>query len=540
MPSSPPPPDGSPEVKAAPKHRPSSLSLVVLAAGLVVTGSLTWATVAIHNHNEDRLLTLELHQAASVVSAALPSIQIPMTSAAELAAATDGDAQQFEAYMASYVGTAGPFASASLWRLGGGAPTLVAVAGTAPELATTPGTATAFLSHARRSAPLAVLNLLGRARPGIGYASVPTPSSSPWVVYAERILPADRKLKVTRNSAFSQLNYAIYLGRTPEARDLLEASATQFPLTGQQATVTVPFGDSAITVVATANQELGGALLARLPLIVALVGVVLSLLAAVLADYLVRRRRQAEWLASENRRMYSEQRSIAEVLQHALLPQVLPEIAGVETAIRYEAAGEGNDVGGDWYDVIPVDDTHFIFVLGDVSGRGVEAATIMGRLHFAIRAYAVQGDSPHEILGKLGRLLSIEGDRCFATILCACVDVTDRTVSLVNAGHPPLLLLNGKSAAFVTTTVFPPVGVSDSTDYQEESFEVPERATIVAFTDGLVERRGETIDAGLERLRALATDAHVGLDELLTKILTESTTAGYHDDTAILAVRWKS
>src|ERR1700691_6559340 len=96
--------------------------------------------------------------------------------------------------------------------------------------------------------------------------------------------------------------------------------------------------------------------------------------------------------------MYSAPRRTAEVLQPALLPQFLPEIAGVETAIRYVAGREGTDVGGDWYDVIPLDDTHFLFVLGDVSGRGVEAATIMARLHFAIRAYAVQGDEPGQIL----------------------------------------------------------------------------------------------------------------------------------------------
>src|ERR1019366_6133118 len=197
-------------------------------------------------------------------------------------------------------------------------------------------------------------------------------------------------------------------------------------------------------------------------------------------------------------------------------------------------------VGGDWYDIIPIDDGHFIFVLGDVSGRGVVAATIMARLHFAIRAYAIQGDSPASILGKLGRLLSIESDKSFATILCAVVDVAGHGITLVHAGHPPLLLLNGKTGDFIRSTVFPPVGVQESTDYQAEHFDVPAGATIVAFTDGLIERRGETIDTGLERLRALTVENSLALDDLLTKILTESTEAEYHDDTAILAVRWKN
>jgi hypothetical protein len=529
--------DGLGGVTARPRVGPNSPSILVLLIGLVITGLLAWLCVSINDHNESRLLNLELDQAGSVVTAAVPSIQIPMSSAAVLAAATNGDPQQFRDYMASYVGGKGPFVSASLWRVGNGAPTLVAVVGSTPVVDRATGT---FLREAKRTPPFSVLNLLSLTDPTIGYASAPESASSPWVVFAERVLPANRHLNVTRNSAFSQLTYAIFLGRTTGSSDLLEASGNNFPLPRNAAKVTVPFGNSAITLAATPNGELGGTLLARLPWIVALAGLVLTLVGAVLADYLVRRRRQAEWLASENRRMYSEQRSIADILQHALLPDVLPAIPGMETAIRYIAGGEGADVGGDWYDVIPVDDTHFVFVLGDVSGRGVMAATIMARLHFAIRAYSMQGDAPDEILVKLGRLLSIEQDRCFATILCACVDVPGHTITLVNAGHPPLLMLNGTTGDYVRSTVFPPVGVSQSTEYRATTFDVPAKATVVAFTDGLVERRGETIDTGLERLRGLTSEASLPLESLLTKVLTGATTDGYHDDTAILAVRWMS
>ena len=235
--------------------------------------------------------------------------------------------------------------------------------------------------------------------------------------------------------------------------------------------------------------------------------------------------------------MYSEQRSISEVLQHALLPAFLPPVAGVETAVRYVAGGKG-DVGGDWYDVIPLDADSFVFVLGDVSGRGVEAATIMARMHFAIRAYAVQGDSPAEILDKLGLLLDLERDASFATVLCGRVDVAAHSITLVNAGHPPLFLLNGATGHFVTTPVGPPVGVRATTRYQAHTFAVPRGATVLAFTDGLVERRGEIIDVGLDRLRALTVERPSDLDGLLTRVLTGSMESGYDDDTAILAVRW--
>jgi hypothetical protein len=525
----------------APKRRISPLAGLVFLAGLVLTGTLAWVSFTIHDHNEDRLLHLQLRQAGSVVAEAIPSIQLPLTSAAALAEATNGDPGQFQSYVTPFVGGSGPFVSASLWRVAGTTATQVALVGTSPSLSQTPGRLQTFLSDSRREpGTLAVMSLLDRSPASIAYAAPTAVPTDPWVVLAERALPANRKLNVTKNSAFSQLNYAIYLGTKTTAENLLGTSVARLPLSGRTATVSVPFGSSAITLVATPNEELGGTLLARLPWIVGAAGIILSLLAGVVADYLVRRRRQAEWLASENRRMYSEQRSIAAVLQHALLPQVLPEVDGVETAIRYVAGGEGADVGGDWYDIIPIDDNHFVFVLGDVSGRGVEAATIMARLHFAIRAYAIAGDSPVGILTKLGRLLSIEGDRCFATILCGLADVSGHTITLVNAGHPPLLLLNGRTAEFIRTTIFPPIGVQEASDYVAEHVTVPPGGTIVAFTDGLVERRGETIDTGLERLRALSTENHLPLDDLLTKILTESAVAGYHDDTAILAVRWKT
>jgi hypothetical protein len=527
------------EIKATPRRRPSALSVIVLVFGLVLTGVLAQVSSSIHDHNEDRLLTLELHQAASVVTAAIPSVQIPLTSAAELAQATNGNPQLFRTYIAPYVGATGSFASASLWRMIIGVPKMSVVVGAVPEVSTS-SVARAFL-RTQHSTSLGIVSLLAHPRPGIGYvAASSTPSSSSWIVYAERILPKNRQLRVTRNSAFSQLNYAIYLGSSTAASDLLEASANTVPFAHTRAIVRVPFGNTVITLVATPNGELGGTLLARLTLIVAVVGTLLSLAAAFTADYLVRRRRQAEWLASENRRMYSEQRSIAEVLQHALLPQVPPEVAGVETAIRYVAGSEGTDVGGDWYDVIPLDDSHFVFVLGDVSGRGVEAATVMARLHFAIRAYVVQGDAPEIVVGKLGRLLDIDRDKSFATILLALVDVAEHTVTLVNAGHPPPLLLHGNREEYMLTKVFPPVGVGATVSYEAETLVVPERATIVAFTDGLVERRDETLDAGFERLLALVAEGPSNLDDLLTRILTGSSASDYHDDTAILAVRWKN
>ena len=122
-------------------------------------------------------------------------------------------------------------------------------------------------------------------------------------------------------------------------------------------------------------------------------------------------RRSLERIAEENRRLYSEQRTIAQTLQHALLPEALPKIQGVETGARYEAGVEGVDIGGDWYDLIALDDHRLLLVVGDVSGRGVRAAATMASLRYAIHAYAAQNDPPATILTKLSKLVNVGSDR---------------------------------------------------------------------------------------------------------------------------------
>ena len=203
----------------------------------------------------------------------------------------------------------------------------------------------------------------------------------------------------------------------------------------------------ALTLVMSSSRSLAGSLPQRLPWIIAIAGLLLSLGAAAVVYVLVRRRRSAELLAGENRTLYAEQRSIAQTLQHALLPDRLPQIPGVETSGRYEAGEDGVDVGGDWYDVIDLGERRLLMVIGDVSGRGVRAAAVMARLRFAIGAYAPEVEDPAAILTKLSRLVSLVDEGHLATILCASIDVDARAIRIASAGHlPPLLINNGDSA----------------------------------------------------------------------------------------------
>ena len=171
-------------------------------------------------------------------------------------------------------------------------------------------------------------------------------------------------------------------------------------------------------------------------------------------------------MTSEVSKLYMEQRSVADTLQHALLPQRLPDIPGVEIAVRYVAGASGVDIGGDWYDVVRLDDHRFVFIVGDVSGRGVRAATVMASLQFAGRAYAQEGYSPAMILERLSRSVDIERDDHFATVLCGLADVTARTMVLASAGHLPPLILSGGDARFVTAKPGPPVGIGGKVPYR--------------------------------------------------------------------------
>src|SRR6185437_12643526 len=139
---------------------------------------------------------------------------------------------------------------------------------------------------------------------------------------------------------------------------------------------------------------LAGTLPKDLPWIIAVLGSLLTIAATLMTLRLTQRRRGAEELAgrlevtaNENERLYAEQRGIAQTLQHALLPDRLPELPGIQASARYEAGEEGVEIGGDWYDVIDLDGRRLLLVVGDVSGHGLRAATTMAALRYAIRAY---------------------------------------------------------------------------------------------------------------------------------------------------------
>jgi serine phosphatase RsbU (regulator of sigma subunit) len=523
-------------------------TIVVLLVGAALTVGLSLSARAVHNNNEDRLLRERVQEAGVLISGALPSLETPLASAAEVAQATNADPASFKQVMGPLVGPNGQYASASIWPVGAQSPKPILVLGERPQLESkSPSEIRALLNHAVKTPQLTVTGLFDSSEPRIAYAYSSQNGRVRYVAYTERNLPKNRTSRVIQgNAAFSGLGYALYLGSSESPQNLLASSAASLPIRGRRSAVTVPFGDNKIRIVMTPVEELGGTLLAKLQWLLLGFGAVLTIGAAALTERLVRRREQAQHLADElgvvadeNARLYAEQRSVAQTLQHSLLPETLPETSELTVAARYIAGVAEIDIGGDWYDVIELDNGNILFVVGDVSGRGLPAATIMASLRYAIRAYAAQGDDPAAILTKLGALISVGADGHFATVLCGVIDVARHEVTLANAAHPQPLIIDGSSASFLVTSVGVPIGVEHPGPYPSITVTIPPAATLLAFTDGLVERRGEILDVGMSRLRDAASRAYPSVDDLLQALADHLASDGPSDDIAILGIKWK-
>jgi serine phosphatase RsbU (regulator of sigma subunit) len=526
---------GSPG-RAGRSWAPHAVAAAVLVIGLGITITLSVVTASGHHRTNAKLLALETRLISDEIAAADPLyVEDHLGGAASLAAATDGSTATFARELSGSVTAKGPFVTASLWRLEGSSPRLVTQVGSGP-LAPGQASVTALLRRAAASRTFVVMKIAAGGKARLAYAS----ASSGFVAYAEVPLPAGGRVSSSASSPVPGLNTAVYLGRSQTSAALLEAtSGVPLPLRGTTYTTRIPFGDTVLTLTTSAQGSLTGSLGVILPWSIGVGGAALTILGALLAERLVRRRARAERMSTEIGRLYVEQRSVAETLQQAILPDEVPVIPGMQIAVRYLPGVSGTEVGGDWYDVVPLGGGRFVFLVGDVSGRGVRAAATMASLHYASRAYALEGHPPAVILGQLTRTMDIADDGQFATVLCGLVDVSTHEVALASAGHLPPLLCAGDGAVLAEAKPGSPIGIRGGTAVEPTLLTTAARGTLIAYTDGLVERRGETLDTGLNRLLQAAT-ARCGssLDDLLTSLVSELTGDSPTDDIALIGLRW--
>ena len=525
---------------------PTRLVTLVIVIGLVLTLALAWTAAELDQRNERGLLKVQTQQAAAVIGAAVLGISGPLDAALNIAEATDGDPAEFSAFMSQVTGPDRLFVSASLWDTRHGTPSVVARVGAAPESPTTAPETLAFIASSEKS-PTFVVTSPGQGEVDRVAYAVGDQAQPGFVVFAERAIPPSRVVPVQSNPAFSGLDFATYLGQTTDTSALATTNVplADLPLTGEVAQVPIPFGNSSITLVSSAHGHLGGALGRWLAWVVLVGGIALTLITAYAVAKLVRSRLRAEedrstiaGLYEQLDGLYGEQRTISETLQHALLPAYNPSLPTVDVASRYVAGAQGVDIGGDWYSMIRIDPERFAFVVGDVSGRGISAATLMARLRFTMRAYLLEGHPPGLVLEMCSHQIDIREDEHFATVL---VGVGNLAHPRARPGErrPPRPPRRGRCAGPLRDHSTRTGSRCGSEPLRRHVMVMPEASTLLAFTDGLVERRREDIDVGLERLSCAAIGPDASVDDLVTRLVDELLGDGSEDDVALLAFRWR-
>ncbi len=247
----------------------------------------------------------------------------------------------------------------------------------------------------------------------------------------------------------------------------------------------------------------------------------------------IERERQAQ------ARLYEREHRIADTLQRSLLPEQLPDLPDVRAVARYVPAVGDVDIGGDWYDMIPLLDGRLGLGIGDVAGHGVTAAAAMGQMRMAFRAYMLEGLTPGRVLERLNVLLHDLRAGQMTTLVCACFDPETGAMTLARAGHPsPIIRSSAGEVRYVEGGLGPPLGVAPLTTYEETETDLLPGSTILLYTDGLVERRRESLDEGLQRLERAMAQAPEDLEGLCDEIIDRLLGAeGAPDDAAVLAVR---
>nr|WP_257019708.1 SpoIIE family protein phosphatase [Streptomyces sp. TLI_235] len=260
--------------------------------------------------------------------------------------------------------------------------------------------------------------------------------------------------------------------------------------------------------------------------------------------------------ALDRARLFDAKNDLAHGLQSALLPRTLPRIDGLDFAARYLPAGRGQDIGGDFYDLIRLDDRTAAAVIGDVQGHNVAAAALMGQVRTAVHAHAAAGAAPDQVLARTNRLLvDLEPD-LLVSCLYAHLDLTRRQVTLAGAGHPPPLLRRpGGRAHVLDVEPGPLLGIEVAAGYPLTTLPLPEGTLLVLYTDGLVEVPGTDADSvtaaltdhltrhaadHLADLRADQASDRAGgvLDRLIDELVQVGWPAGQHtDDIALLLLQ---
>jgi serine phosphatase RsbU (regulator of sigma subunit) len=522
-------------------RRRRTLPALVGLVGCAIFGALALGSWVFYGNAEDRLLRQRTSEAAVALQLSVSRIQAPLDSTARLARVTAGEPTSLTTGLQDSVGDGAIFTSAALLPVDGSAP--IATLGDWTAVRTAGLDDAATIVARARTEPFVVIDLLGGSPRRLGYAVADSADDPRFVVYGERVLSADPYVRRRTDQPFTQLDYAMYLGSEAENSTLLGSSLRDLPIEGRSQSTAIAFGDQQILLVMAPIGHLSGDLFANLWWIVAAIGALVSIGFATLTRRLLERRDTAIELAAENERLYDAQRRIADTLQLSLLPQQLSTPSDVAAAVRYWPAGSANLIGGDFYDLFRVDDDRWAVSIGDVCGKGIDAAALTGLVRHTVRAASRHGTSPVDVLEAVHRALADHQPATFCTAIFGYLSAGDEPDSyrleFALGGHPqPLLRRRDASVAAVGRQgtllgMVEPSLTSTVTIMQPGD-------TLVLYTDGLTDApNGEAVPIE-EVMDLLRSDGDEPIEHLADHIRTlkrRRRPRGSADDTALLILR---
>lgn len=514
-----------------------------MIVGLALFMGLAAACRVLFDQTEDRLLQQRTSEAGAALQISVDQVRAPLDAAAKLAEATDGDPAVFAKIIQPYIGT-GPgklYTSTALYRVGSTAP--LAEVGAPVALPVDGSDGVQVMLDTATIKPFVVVDLLDLEPRRLGYAVGDVVKNPRFVAYGERTLSVDPNVRRRTDQPFAQLDYAIYIGDQPSSDHLLGASVQNLPIRGRTADAAVPFGNSQLLLVMTPIDHLSGDLFANLWWIVAAGGALVAVGFAELTRRLLQRRDTALGLASDNARLYDEQRHIAETLQLGLLPQHLDAPVGVAVAARYWPAGSANLIGGDFYDMFAVADDRWAIAIGDVCGKGIEAAALTGLARHTLRAAARNSSSPTEVLQAVHHALREHRPATFCTACFAFMSPLvggGYRLELSLGGHPQPLLRHADGRIEPVGNLGMLLGMIEPT-LSSTVVDVVPGDTLVMYTDGLTDAPAEkavSVDELSSLLHRQGDQPIEQLADAIRVLKRGRRPHGSDDDTALLILRF--
>ena len=218
------------------------------------------------------------------------------------------------------------------------------------------------------------------------------------------------------------------------------------------------------------------------------------------------------------------------------MPERLPDLPGLEFAAHY-LSPEDRMVGGDWYDTSTLPNSELWIVTADVAGHGLRVAVVVGRVRSALRAYALEGGSPAEVLERVDRKVQHFEVGSMITMVCAKLDPPYKELVFTLAGHPPPVMVNPSHPARFLGNGHPdpPLGVLPGIQRHSQRISFPKESVLFTYTDGLIERRGEALDVGLGRLLKAVSSSHP--EQVCQNVMRVMFQWPSEDDVALMAIR---